>query len=72
MEIYDKAIEKRKQELLDMKLHETIDVDKHIVILRVFGGWIYQFNCPPEDGTSYCTFVPEVLNIETLTPIDCR
>ncbi len=48
-----------KQELLDMKLHETIAINDRLVIFRVFGGWIYN-----------AVFVPEVLNVEARTSIE--
>ena len=51
-----------KHWLFDMKVHGTKDVDG-FTVLRVFGGWIYQFNCPAEEGSSYGVFVPEELNV---------
>ena len=63
MGIVEQAIEKQK--LLDMKLHGSTSLNKWVSVLRVYGGWIYQFNCPPEEGTDYGVFVPEELNCNT-------
>jgi len=30
-----------KEELLDMDLHERIDINLDLAVIRVFGGWIY-------------------------------
>jgi len=46
-------------ELRKMKLHDTLEVNRWISIVRVSGGWIYQFLCPPEEGTDFGVFVPE-------------
>ena len=53
-----------KEELLKMELHEMANINKWINVMRVFGGWIYSFNCPPDEGTDYGVFVPEELNVE--------
>lgn len=63
----EQAIENRKQELLNMKLHDTTSIDKWTHILRVYGGWIYQFHCPPEEGNDYAIFVPETISVEAHT-----
>lgn len=54
-----------KQELLNMELHKWRSIDNWTHILRVYGGWIYQFNCPPEEGTDYGVFVPEEIKQRT-------
>lgn len=59
MGIVEQTLENRANELRDMVLHQTTDVNKWISILRVIGGWIYQFNCPPDEGIDYGVFVPE-------------
>lgn len=45
------------EELLKMKLHDSLDLNDRLSVLRVIGGWIYRFT----DGA---VFVPEVLNVE--------
>jgi hypothetical protein len=37
-------------DLYEMELHDKISLDTYDVILRVPGGWIYQFYTEREDG----------------------
>ena len=46
------------QDLYDMQFHETRDISNWICVMRVPGGWIYQFNVPVDEGTDYAVFVP--------------
>ena len=53
-----------KEELLKMELHSIKNITQWINVMRVFGGWIYSFNCSPEEGTDYGVFVPEFINVD--------
>ena len=64
MGIVEQVIENRKQELLNMNLHDFLCINKWLQILRVYGGWIYQFSCPPEEGNDYGVFVPDEFNVK--------
>ena len=48
------------KELYEMKLHDTLNVGDYTEVLRVPGGWIYQYNVPDHTGIFACTrqFVP--------------
>jgi len=55
-----------KENLFAMKLHETLHLNDWTSVLRVFGGWIYIF-VPPDEGSDFGVFVPEVQNVEVKT-----
>jgi len=57
MPVTDKKIEK-PEDIYDMDFHESKDINNWQYVLRVPGGWIYQFNSPPDEGTDYGVFVP--------------
>ena len=48
------------QRLFNMSMHDSIELDHTLKVIRVAGGWIYTFN----DITTSSTFVP--LNNEFL------
>jgi len=52
--------EEKSKSVYELKLHETTHLDTWSSVLRVPGGWIYQFTCPPDEGTDFGVFVPYV------------
>lgn len=55
------ANEEIYQELINMNIHDVITLHEGIlVVIRVFGGWIYESHC--EHGLS-SSFVPDDLGI---------
>jgi len=46
------------EDLYNLVLHQTGEISNWIDVIRVPGGWIYQFNCPVDEGTDYGVFVP--------------
>lgn len=59
MGLIEQLVENRTNELRNMQLHERLPIGKWISVFRVVGGWIYQFNCPPDEGNDFGVFVPE-------------
>lgn len=56
MEHYESISEER---LRNLELHQTFHIDKWTSVIRVVGGWIYEYTCPPEEGNDFGVFVPE-------------
>lgn len=57
-----------KEDLMSMKLHEEKELRKGLVVIRVFGGWIYttyilDLSADIPVSASQC-FVPEVINVQ--------
>jgi len=50
--------EEKPNSIYDLKLHEEIWLDNFTVVMRVPGGWIYLFRCPPNEGNDLGVFVP--------------
>lgn len=56
------------KDLLAMELHEIANLDSHTSVIRVFGGWIYLFATPAQEGTDFGVFVPQVQSVEVKKP----
>ena len=54
-----KETETKKETIYNLKLHETMAAGSNwATVMRVAGGWIYTFTCPPEEGSDFGVFVP--------------
>lgn len=52
-----------KEDLIKMELHQELRVNDLTYVLRVVGGWIYEFFDPVSDTVSATTFVPEIKGV---------
>jgi len=50
--------EEKPNSIYDLKLHEKVNLGSYLSIMRVPGGWIYLFSCPPGEGNDLGVFVP--------------
>lgn len=48
----------KEKTIYDLELHETLNPTSWVSIIKVPGGWIYQFLVPPQEGTDFGVFVP--------------
>ena len=48
-----------KEDLFNMKLHQSIEIVEHVFVFRVFGGWIYSFI----GANTTSVFVPKEINV---------
>ena len=46
------------EELYNMELHQELDIDRWIKVMRVPGGWIYQASDSRYEGDCMAVFVP--------------